>query len=160
VKVTLTADIGAQQIQRETEITLPEVDTLNPELERLWAFSKIKGIEARDEYIGQADSESKAAITHLSLQYGLLTEYTSLLVVKEEVFEQQGIERKNKQRVEREQQARAQRAAAPAKSTRADQAKPISSRPAATHSNGGGSADWLLLLGLGLIALPRLRMQL
>lgn len=162
VKVTLTADVGAEHIQRETEITLPEADALNPQLERLWALSKIKGIETRDNYLGEEGSESKAAITDLSLQYGLLTEYTSLLVVKEQVFAQHGIERKNKQRVEREQQARQQRAnQTVAASPRADAAKPISQRPAATHrssgSNGGGSADWLFLVALSLIALPRLR---
>ncbi len=162
LNVKLTADVGAQRITHESEITLPEQDTLNPELERLWAFSKIKGIEAQDEYLGVEGSESKAAITDLALQYGLLTDYTSLIVVKDPVFEQLGIDRKNKQRVETEQKARAQRAKQPtAASPRADTAKPISRRPAATHSNGrssgGGSTGWLSLIALALFASLRLK---
>ena len=162
LKVKLTADIGANQVVHETEIVLPEEDALNPELERLWAFSKIKSIEAHDNYLGAEGSESKAAITDLALQYGLLTDYTSLLVVKEPVFEQEGIARNNKQRVQSEQKARQQRASqAVAPSPRADKAQPISQQPAATHSNGrssgGGSTGWFTLIALLMFASLKLK---
>ncbi|MBN1142205.1 MAG: VWA domain-containing protein, partial [Deltaproteobacteria bacterium] len=50
----------------------------------------------------------------------LVTDYTSMVVVKDEVAEQQGLQRRNAQRVARERQAQAARAAAPAKNYRVD----------------------------------------
>lgn len=146
-KLTLSMKIAGQEKQYTTEVTLPEKATDHPELERIWAFSAIRDLEETMNYFEHKDSDSQQAIEDIALEYGLLTDYTSLLVVEEQVFEELGIERRNQKRVEKEQQARQQRESAPTESRRADKGQPMFNDPAPSHSGGGGSIGWLSLLG-------------
>ncbi|UUM31569.1 VIT and vWA domain-containing protein [Vibrio japonicus] len=149
-KLTLSMKIAGHEKQYTTEVTLPEKATEHPELERIWAFSAIRDLEETMNYFEHKDSDSQQAIEDIALEYGLLTDYTSLLVVEEQVFEELGIERRNQQRVEKEQQARQQRESAPTESRRADKGQPMFNDPAPSHSgggSGGGSIGWLSLLG-------------
>ncbi len=156
-KLTLSMKIAGQDKQYTTEVTLPETATDHPELERIWAFSAIRDIEETMNYFEDKDSDSQQAIEDIALEYGLLTDYTSLLVVEEHVFEELGIERHNQQRVEKEQQARQKRESAPTETRRADQGQPMFHDPAPSHSggsSGGGSLGWLSLIvfiGLALV---------
>jgi Ca-activated chloride channel family protein len=85
----------------------------------------------------------------------LVTDYTSLLVVEEEVFEQLGIKRTNKQRVNKEQQARQQRSQREGvQDNRADSKQPMFQQSRA--STGGGAIDSSLLLILLVLGLPSL----
>lgn len=148
VKVTLTGEIGTETRTYETEITLPDQSTLNPELERLWAYAKIENLQAKMDYLGE-DSDTKQAITSIAIEHGLVTDYTSMIVVEEARFNQLGINRSNKKRVETEHQARQQRAAAPIQQRRADTQKPMfdKKRSTVSGSSGGGAVDpWLLAL--------------
>lgn len=146
-KVTLTATVAGQERQYHTQIELPEVANTNPELERLWAFSSIQDIKQRMNYLEQVDSDSEKAIEALALEYGFLTDYTSLLVAEDAVFDQLGIDRTNKLRVEKEQQAREKRSNQSSNQGRADESQPLFSQPAPSHSGGsGGSLGWGVLL--------------
>ena len=148
VKVTLTGEIGSETRTYETEITFPDQSTLNPELERLWAYAKIENLQAKMDYLGE-DSDTKQAITSIAKEHGLVTDYTSMIVVEEARFNQLGIDRSNKKRVETEHQARQQRAAAPVQQRRADTNKPMfdKKRSTVSGSSGGGAVDpWLLAL--------------
>ncbi|WP_394246831.1 VIT and VWA domain-containing protein [Vibrio profundi] len=157
-KVTLTATVAGQERQYRTQIELPEVANTNPELERLWAFSSIQDINQRMNYLEQADSDSEKAIEALALEYGFLTDYTSLLVVEDAVFDQLGIDRTNKLRVEKEQLAREKRASQSSNQRRADEAQPMFNQPAPSHSgSGGGSLGWGVLLLLPLVRWMRNR---
>ncbi len=72
------------------------------------------------------DGESeklRSQIVDLGTAYSLVTDYTSMVVVREEVFETEGIDRRNAQRVGRERQAQAARATAPVKNHRVDNDK-------------------------------------
>jgi Ca-activated chloride channel family protein len=51
-------------------------------------------------------TDTKHAITDIAKKYSLLTDYTSMIVVREEVWQQLGISPSNKQRVAKEQLAR------------------------------------------------------
>lgn len=160
VKLTLTAKVGGQSRHYNTEITLPQQSLLHPELERIWAFASIENIQAAMDYLGEseaANADSIQAITDLAIQYDLVTEYTSMLVVRDEVFKQLNIERNNQQRIATEQQARQQRlqpsaqtAAHPlANSHRADKQKPMfnpSQNRASLGSGSGAIGHWVLLL--------------
>ena len=87
---------------------------MNPELERIWAYASIENLQAKMDYFG-ADQDTEDAITDLATEYGLVTDYTSMVVVRDEVFEAQGIKRRNRDRVATEhtaQQARAAQASA------------------------------------------------
>ena len=88
-RIELTGKVGQQARSYTTRIELPEILTDNPELERLWAFNRIEQLQAKLDYFG-ADADTEQAITDLAVEHGLVTNYTSLLVVEEQVFQQLG----------------------------------------------------------------------
>jgi Ca-activated chloride channel homolog len=147
--IVLSATLGNQQKQYRSKIEFPKVDTRNPELERLWAFGAIENLQAKLDYFGD-DADVKNAITDIAVEYGLVTDYTSMIVVEEEIFKQLNIDRSNKNRVEREQQARLDRQSQAVQQNRADINTPMFSgnRPTTTSSGGGGAINpvWILLL--------------
>lgn len=168
VKVTLTADVGSETREYSTEVTLPQHDaesSIHPELERIWAFASIENIQANMDYLGDsedANADSIQAITDLAIQYDLVTNYTSMLVVRDEVFKQLNIERNNQQRTQNEQQARQQRLQQPVVSQRADTQKPMFNPSQSRASLGGSSSGsgaighWILLL-IGTLLLVHYR---
>jgi Ca-activated chloride channel family protein len=106
---------------------LPEVDTDNPELERLWALSQIDDVmqEIRDE--GESETLRQRVI-ELGTGYSLVTDYTSMLVLEEHRFKDFGIDRTNRDRVAAERAAQEQRASQPVKNYRVDQNQPAESQ--------------------------------
>ncbi|WP_070969004.1 VIT and vWA domain-containing protein [Vibrio sonorensis] len=155
--ITLTATINGVEKTYKTQVELPEESPEFPELERLWAFSNIEKLAREADYLGETRTETEQAMIDIALEYGLLTDYTSLLVVEEQVFEQLGIERSNLKRVNLERQQRANRENSNADSTRADSQDPMFSSPAPTHSGGGGSLNYLVLFALFGLSISRLR---
>jgi len=105
---------------------LPEQSTQHPELERLWAYAAIEELQAKIDYLG-TDKDAEQAITDTAIEYGLVTDYTSMIVVRDEVFKALNIQRNNQQRVEKEQKARELRAQQPvtAQQNRVDQQQPM-----------------------------------
>ena len=97
------------------------------------------------------DADLKQAITDLGVEYGLVTDYTAMVVVRNEVFDAHGIKRSNQARLAIEEIARQQRTQRPAVSRRVDSQQPMytSSRPG--HSGGGALDVWTLLLFLPLV---------
>ncbi len=158
-EVSLNGLVGTEQRQYKTRINFPEAASDNPELERLWAYAYIEYLQSQLDYYG-ADADTEQAITDTALQYGLVTEYTSMLVVEESVFQQLNIQRNNQQRVSQEHAARQQRAQQAIQTTRADQKSPMfhnKPRPAFSGggSSGGGAFDaWSILLFIMLL-LPK-----
>ncbi|MFK7852524.1 MAG: VIT and VWA domain-containing protein [Granulosicoccus sp.] len=157
-RLKLKADISGETKTYESELNFAENDTTNPELERLWAFAKIEALQEQQNIVGET-SDTKQAITDIALDHGLVTDYTSLIVVRNEIFEQAGIDRRNANRVERERLARKARAAQSIASTRQDAASPAFSAPRHTSGNGGGGGGsfglWMLAI-LGLLSAIRI----
>lgn len=155
VQVTLTGKIGEQSRRYSTEVTLPEQSLLHPELERIWAFSSIENMQSKMDYLGESSNEdTKQAITDLAIQYDLVTDYTSMLVVRDEVFKQLNIERDNQQRTDAENSARQLRIQQPVKTVRADNQKPMftpSNNRASLGSGSGAVGHWVLLLIAALL---------
>ena len=96
--------------------------------------------EQKEVELKEDTSEEKQAIIDLSRTYGIVTDYTAMLVVRDEVFRQRGIDRTNKRRLETEEQARQKRAQAPVQSGRVDTRKPLYSGNQSNYrrSSGGG----------------------
>ncbi len=113
--LTLNAKISGEQKQWHCTATLPEVDTENPELERMWALAHIeKAMETVRE-----EGETKPLrqkIVDLGTEYSLVTDYTSMIVLSDEALENAGIQRRNCERVQRERAARQQRSVQPTRS--------------------------------------------
>lgn len=156
--IRLSGKISGVKKEYRTQIEFPESDTLNPELERLWAFASIEDMMQEIHNFGE-DADIKQAVTDIAIEYGLVTDYTSMLVVRDEVFDSLGIKRTNKQRLEKEQVAQQARATQAPTTRRVDTQQPMFSQPRASHGGGGGgSMDlWMLLLAIPLAVSVRRR---
>ena len=147
--LSLTGKVSGQEKRYATSFPFPAVATHNPEIERLWAYAKIRELQDQIDYLG-ADSDARDAITGLAVEHGLVTDHTSMVVMREEQFEARGIERRNRDRRQLEQVAASQRASQPVQNRRVDGHAPISAAPRASH---GGGAMGIEILFLALILL-------
>ena len=115
----MKARISGQERKWQTQATLPEVATSNPELERLWALAKIE--QKMEQVREQGESEQlRKQIIDLGVNYSLVTDYTSMLVVTDDVMETMGMQRRNADRVQTERKAQQQRTAGPIQNHRVD----------------------------------------
>jgi Ca-activated chloride channel family protein len=151
-KVTLKGKVSGEKKVYSTRFAFPDVATDNPELERIWAYASIQQMQQQMEDFGE-EADTKQAITELAVEHSLVTDQTSMVVVRDEVFEARGIKRLNKQRLAVEEQARQVRAAQAPTSNRVDKKQPMyqSPRPSYSSGSGGGAMGWLLLPMAGLM---------
>ncbi len=119
VQITMSAKISGQERKWKSHTTLPDVAISNPELERLWALAKIDQAMAQIREHGESEP-LRSQVTDLGLSYSLVTDYTSMLVVTDDVMENQGIQRRNADRVQKERKAQQQRASQPVQNHRVD----------------------------------------
>lgn len=112
VRVELKAKVSGEEQTWGCTAFLPDIDTDNPELERLWALSSI---EDRMEVIREEGETNRLRedVVDLATEYSLVTDYTSMVVLREDVMKTEGIERRNATRVARERQAQQTRAQTP-----------------------------------------------
>jgi len=120
VDIELKAKVSGQEQTWRCSAELPVVDTENPELERLWALSAIEDQMEAIREKGETEATRKRVV-ELGKEYSIVTDYTSMLVLREEEMEGEQIERRNAQRVDRERQAQQTRNAAPVKNYRVDE---------------------------------------
>jgi Ca-activated chloride channel homolog len=143
--VTLDAKLTGQDQTYKTTFDFPEVDTDNPEIERLWAMAQIEQIELKESIGKMPASESKDAITDLGVAYQLVTDHTAMIVLDDATHAARGIDRKNQRRVATEQAAQSVRASQPVKNYQVDAQQPTYSAPAphVSRSFGGGGGGAL-----------------
>ena len=149
--VSIEGKVSGEDKVYSTVLEFPPTAILNPEIERLWGFAKIEDLQNQLDYFG-ADADVKQAIVDVAMENGLVTDYTSMIVLPEERYVDLGINRFNKNRVAKEQLARQERASQGVRDNRADSSQPMYSSPRASHGNGGGAlGPWVLLLLLPLL---------
>jgi Ca-activated chloride channel family protein len=154
-ELEIKARISGQDKLYSTSFQFPEVDTDNPELERLWALNRIQFLE-QQKAMGKNDpSESESAITDLALQYQLVTDYTSMLVLSDSQFQEHGLARRNLARVYVEKIAQQTRAQKAVTNFRVDQHKPTFGNGSKSPSFGGGGSisAWYAAFIAALLAL-------
>lgn len=158
--VRFEAEVAGKTVTYETRFAFPAAGGENPELERLWAYATIQELQREADNFGD-DGDLRSAMVDLALEYDLVTDHTSMVVLREEIFERYGIDRSNAKRREIERMAQAQRAQQPPKSNRVDGSKPMfgnDSRPSVGGSGAGALGPWLVLLLIPLLlAIPRVR---
>jgi len=150
----LRARLTGQDKTYQTRVVFPALDADNPEIERLWAMSRIEELETLADMGLLGAEEAKIDIQQLGVDYQLVTDETSMLLLNDEAFARHGVERRNQARVATEHAAQARRAQQPAPGRRVDRQRPMFDRPA--PSFGGGALDpatGLLALGLGAAGL-------
>ncbi len=140
-RVTLEAKLTGEDKTYTTDFVFPDTDTDNPELERLWALAMIEKIEALERIGTMPATESENAIRDLGLEYQIVTDFTSMVVLSETTFADRGIERRNQSRIAREQRARAQKAQQPVRDYTVDRKKPAFKFKTPNLGGGGGAID-------------------
>ncbi|MCF8070319.1 MAG: VIT and VWA domain-containing protein [Desulfobacterales bacterium] len=128
LEVKFSGKVSGERKVWTCQAYFPEKDADNPELERLWALSRIdeemQVIREKGETPGRRNK-----VVDLGTQNSLVTDYTSMVVVKESAMEGLGIRRNNANRVNTEREAQAIKAQQPVHSYRVDQ------------NNGSGSSS-------------------
>ena len=107
-----------------------------PEQERLWAYGTIRDLGERMKLLGK-DADRKQAIVDPDTQYGLVTPYTSVVVLEEQQFQHHGIKHDNRDRVQWEEAARRQPTQQPATNHRVDTARPMFLNQCPSVGGGG-----------------------
>ncbi len=131
--------ISGREETYRCRVRLPETDAANPELERLWALDRIERIEDRKNSGELPETEAQAAIRQLGIDFQLVTDETSMLVLSDDAFREYGIERRNAERSNAEHVAQSARAQAPAVNYRADVPAPTANAPVNYQSKGGNN---------------------
>ena len=150
--IRLSGKVSGQKKEYATQIEFPSNAGLNPELERLWAFASIEQMTNEMNDFGE-DADLEQAVTDLSVEYGLVTDYTSMIVVRDEAFDTLGIKRQNKKRLQVEAKAQQQRSGQSVSSNRVDTSQPMFQSNRASHSGGGSFGGILLVLLFSLLGL-------
>lgn len=155
VTINMEAKISGQTHEWSCEAILPELDTNNPEIERLWALSSITDIISKMNIHGESESLRKR-IVDLATGYSIVTDYTSMVVLDEQEMENLGIDRKNSQRINKERTAQQKRQSAPTQNYRVDKKDNSMFYGASSPGIGSGPVGpWFLIILAGCIALNR-----
>ena len=153
--IKLTGKISGVERTYQTQISFPSMDVRNPEIERLWAYASIEGMMEEINHFGEK-ADIKQAVTDIALEYGLVSDYTSMVVVRDEMYDTYGIKRTNQQRLKIEHAAQQQRAQQPSVSHRVDKSQPMFKKSRPGFSGGGGALNiWMLMLLLPVLMLRR-----
>jgi len=108
--VTLEAALSGEDRTYRTTFAFPEIDETHPEIERLWALSRIEEAQTRADAGLSSPGEVEQIVTGLGVEYQIVTDHTSMLVLDDVGFERRGIDRHNRDRVAGESAARSRRA--------------------------------------------------
>lgn len=149
--ISLRAKLTGEDKTYSARFHFPESATEHPELERLWAMNRVEQIQAQIDRGETPKSEGRQAIIDYGVDYQIVTEHTSMLVLTDEAFERHGIERRNRDRVAIERQAQTLRASHPPRNHRVDRDQPAFGGKA--PRGGGGAVDPVLLALFAAITL-------
>ena len=156
-EVTLKAKISGQETRYTSQFSFPKESSDNPEIERLWAYAQIQELKDKANYLGTDIKDYRSAIVDTAVEYGLVTDFTSMIVMSDEQFENNGIDRNNRDRRANEQQASASRLSTTQSSNRVDQNSPAFTDTRPSYSGGSGAINPLSLFILLPLMIPWLR---
>ncbi len=166
-ELTVRARISGEPREWRVPIQLPALDDSNLELERLYALAAIADLE-REQWLQEtSESEMRSAIVDMAVRYSLVTDHTSMVVVRDERKSVHGIGSDNSSRRAEERSAEARRRATGPSVQVATSGTPLAGTHAAhspsrhAESGGGGrgsgALDPLSLLPLAALALLGVR---
>jgi Ca-activated chloride channel family protein len=104
-QLSLSGLIEGQSMTRKVPLTFPVIDPANPEIERMWALSKVTRL------LGESDATGSRAsvvdeIVRLGEAYSIVTQYTSFIVLENDAeYQRWQIHRKNAIRIQRDRDA-------------------------------------------------------
>lgn len=151
--LSLDARLTGEDKTYSTSFDFPDIDTDNPEIERLWALNRIETVEAKRDAGFLPENEARQAIVDMGLAYQLVTDHTSMVVLSDESFSKRGIDRRNQRRTVLERQAQAVRSSQAPSNRRVDHSSPMFKHRAPRAGGRGGSGAIDPLTGTMAIAL-------
>ena len=147
-EVVLSAKISGEDKEYRSTFAFPSESTDNPEIERLWAYAQVQELKNKANYLGTSAADYRSAIVETAVEYGLVTDFTSMLVMTDEQFEANGIERNNRTRRNAENAAQAKRKNTAVTTNRVDQNNPAFNHNQPSYNGGGGAINPLTLFML------------
>ncbi len=142
--LSLSGQISGKDVSYSTKFAFPDVANRNPEIERLWGFAEIERGLHEMALMGD-DADIKTSIVDTSKEYGILSPYTAMLVVRDERFQELALKRNNRDRLAIESAAQALRQGQSAAPVRVDAAQPLFTQPRPTYgggATGSGALGW------------------
>ncbi|MEM7481672.1 MAG: MprA protease, GlyGly-CTERM protein-sorting domain-containing form [Acidobacteriota bacterium] len=102
VTLRLTGAVGGEMLDKELTIELPADPGGRPEIERMWAWHRVRSLQRQADRRGSR-KEVIDEIVRLGEAYSIATEYTSFLVLENDAeYRRWSLERRNAQRIERD----------------------------------------------------------
>ena len=134
--VKMKTRISGEDKEYKCSMVFPKEDGDNPELERMWALAQLEMHEDLYNSGAEAESEHKDIQRNIGVQYQIVTDETSMIVLDDDTHAKHNIDRRNQSRTAREHAAQSIRNAAPVKSYRVDTPDPsCQSQPAQETSS-------------------------
>ena len=103
--VQLHTRLSNQDKTYSAHVTFPDVAEGSPELERLWALDSIHALQKQAILGLMTQADASARVRQLGVDYQLVTSETSMLVLDDQGFSDQGIARNNQARSDLEHAA-------------------------------------------------------
>jgi Ca-activated chloride channel homolog len=101
----LTAEVSGREVSMKSEMTLPDKNADNPEIQRMWAWQKTQELLGKPKPHGRDIQEE---VVRLGEGYSIATEYTSFIVLENDAeYKRWKIDRSNALLVARDRDARA-----------------------------------------------------
>jgi hypothetical protein len=151
-EVSLLARMTGKDEKYTTTFDFPAVATDYPELERIWAMERIEQAVMKETIGILPPEEAESVIRDVGVKYQLVTDYTSMVVLADDVFEKHGMARNNKERIGAERAAQAARFNAPPVNRRVDQGRPMFSGRSHGVRGGGAFDPWMAVMALAAAA--------
>ena len=104
--VRVQAFIDGRLIDWTAEVDLPEIEDQNPEIERMWAWHKVRRLLKEADRTGSRRT-TQDEVVRLGEAYSIATEYTSFIVLENDrEYKRWKIERRNALRIKRDRRSR------------------------------------------------------
>ncbi|MEM7050164.1 MAG: VIT and VWA domain-containing protein [Acidobacteriota bacterium] len=108
VTLRLSGVVGGEMLDKELQIELPEYPGGRPEIERMWAWHRVRSLQKEADRKGSRDTVVDE-IVRLGEDFSIVTEYTSFLVLENDAeYQRWQIERRNDRRLGRDRQRQAE----------------------------------------------------
>ncbi len=103
-QITLSAEVQGRPIKTTATLAFPEKDDSNPEIERMWAYHKMRTVE--ETLQSKNDQNAVDEIVRLGEAFSITSEYTSFIVLENDgEYKRWNIERRNSLRLQRDRLA-------------------------------------------------------
>jgi Ca-activated chloride channel family protein len=105
-EISIRGNVQGRPFEQVVELEFPKVDSDNPQIERMWAYSNVQTLMNKIRESGETPA-LKEEIVGLCEGYSIVSEYASFIVLEnDQEYKRWKIERRNATRIERDRKAR------------------------------------------------------